>query len=164
MDIMHTRRNVLIKTALMLLGVDLTSACRSRQKNAVQDKQVSSALANSIWLPNWRMQKSLDSSLKALQQGCVNTVSPFWYEVNDDGVLTANPGSDGLRIPDRATIERLKTQGAAITPTITTTLKPDDFIRLFSAQAVQQSLAEAIRQEVLANGYDGVGLDLEYIA
>lgn len=164
MDIMHTLRNVLIKTALMLPGVGLTSACRSRQTDAVQDKQVRSALSNSIWLPNWRMQKSLDSSLKALQQGCVNTVSPFWYEVNDDGVLTAKSGSDGLHIPDHATLDLLKKQGAAITPTITTTLRPDDFIRLFSARAVQQSLAEAIRQEVLANGYDGVGLDLEYIA
>lgn len=161
---MHTRRNVLIKTGLMLLGVALTSACRSWQKNTLQDKQARSALSNSIWLPNWRMQKSLDSTLTALQQGCVNTVSPFWYDVNDDGVLTAKPGSDGLHIPDNATLEALKKQGAIITPTLTTTLKPDDFIRLFSARAVQQSLAEAIRQEVLTNGYDGVGLDLECIA
>lgn len=93
---MPTRRNILFKTGLMLPGVSLTGACRSWQKSTLQDKPARSALSNSIWLPNWRMQKSLDSTLNALQQRCVHTVSPFWYDVNDDGVLTAKPGSDGV--------------------------------------------------------------------
>lgn len=121
-------------------------------------------LKNSIWLPNWRMQKSLASALKALHQHSVETVSPFWYEVNDAGILTVKPGSDGLNIPDRTAIDLLKQNGASVTPTVTTTLMPDNFIRRFSERSEQQKLAEAIAQEVIANGYDGIDLDLENIA
>lgn len=121
-------------------------------------------LSNSIWLPNWRMQKSLDSALKALQQQCVKTVSPFWYEVNDAGILMVKPGSDGMIIPDKSTLELLKKNGASVVPAMTTTLMPDDFIRLFSDRSEQQRLAEAVSQEVIANGYDGIDLDLENIA
>ena len=121
-------------------------------------------LHNSIWLPNWRMKTSCESALLALQQKCVKTVSPFWYDINDAGVLVAKPGSDGLRIPDKEIIERLKTAGASVTPAITTTLMPDNFIRQFSDSAARQTLAEAIRQEVVVNGYDGIDLDLETIA
>jgi spore germination protein YaaH len=121
-------------------------------------------LKNSIWLPNWRMQKSMASALKALHQHSVESVSPFWYEVNDAGILIVKPGSDGLSIPDKTAIDLLKKSGASVTPTITTTLMPDDFIRLFSERTEQQRLAEVIRQEVIASGYDGIDLDLENIA
>ncbi|SCC58545.1 glycosyl hydrolase family 18 protein [Kosakonia oryziphila] len=130
----------------------------------INDKDTISELSNSIWLPNWRMQKSLDSTLKALQQQCVKNASPFWYEINDAGILIAKPGSDSMKIPDKATRDLLKKNGASVTPTITTTLMPEDFIRLFSDRSEQQRLAERVRQEVMANGYDGIDLDLEYIA
>lgn len=130
----------------------------------INDKNKTAELSNSIWLPNWRMQKSLDSALKALQQQCVKTVSPFWYEINDAGILMVKSGSDGMRIPDKATLDLLTKNGASVTPTITTSLMPDDFIRLFSDCSEQQRLAEAVTQEVIANGYDGIDLNLEYIA
>ena len=121
-------------------------------------------LKNSIWLPNWRMQKSVASALKALHQHSVESVSPFWYEVNDAGILIVKPGSDGLSIPDKTAIDLLKNSGASVIPTITTTLMPNDFIQLFSERPEQQRLAEVIGQEVIANGYDGIDLDLENIA
>jgi len=130
----------------------------------INGKNKTAELSNSTWLPNWRMQKSLDSVLKALQQQCVKTVSPFWYEINDAGILMVKPGSDGMKIPDKSTLELLKKNGSSVTPAITTTLMPDDFIRLFSDRSEQQRLAEAVTQEVMANRYDGIDLDLENIA
>ncbi|MGE9550167.1 glycosyl hydrolase family 18 protein [Erwinia amylovora] len=130
----------------------------------IEGKNKTSELNHSLWLPNWRMQKSLDSALEALQQQCIKTVSPFWYEINDAGVLMVKPGSDEIKIPDRSTIERLKQNGASVIPSITTTLMPDVFVRLYSDRSEQQRLAEAISQEVMANGYDGIDLDLENIA
>lgn len=74
----------------------------------INKKNKTAELSNSIWLPNWRMQKSLDSALKALQLKCVKTVSPFWYEVNDTGILIVKPGSDSMTIPDKVTLDLLK--------------------------------------------------------
>ncbi|EME1067520.1 TPA: hypothetical protein R4C62_004613 [Salmonella enterica subsp. enterica serovar Oranienburg] len=161
---MNKRRNFLIMSSVMLLVPGITTLYHLMKKIVVNGENRTAGLSNSIWLPNWRMQKSLVSALNALQKECVKTVSPFWYEINNRGILIAKPGSDGLYIPDKATIDLLKKNGASVIPAITTTLMPEDFIRIFSAQSAQQRLAEAIRQEVMTNSYDGIELDLEYIA
>lgn len=122
------------------------------------------SLNNSIWLPNWRMQKSLDSAIQALQQNRVKTVSPFWYEINNVGFLTVKPGSDNLKIPNKPTLDLLKKHNASVIPTVTTTLMPDNFIQHFSDHSEQQRVAISVRNEVLRNGYDGIDLDLENIA
>nr|SAY46169.1 Uncharacterised protein [Serratia marcescens] len=74
----------------------------------INDKNKTVELSNSIWLPNWRMQKSLDSALKALQLQCVKTVSLFWYEISNAGIVMVKPGSDGMTIPDKTTVGLLK--------------------------------------------------------
>ena len=162
---MRSRRHFLMESSLMMLAMMSASSCQLRQKTGIgKEHNALSAWHNSLWLPNWRMQKSLASALKALDGQCVTTLSPFWYEVDDTGTLRAKPGSDELAIPDRATIAALHKRGASVMPTLTTTLLPDNFIRLFAERAGQKRLAEAIRQEVLINGYDGIDLDLENIA
>jgi len=140
----------------------VVSACRS--ENDEKRDPHDSMLSNSIWLPDWRMQQSLRSTLEALQYGCVKSASPFWYEIDNAGTLTVKPGSDGLHIPDKKTIGLLKQNQALVTPTITTTLMPDAFIQLFSDNSRQLSLAKRITQEIIENGYDGIDLDLENIA
>jgi len=153
------KRSVVMTSAIMVLG-----ACRSETEEKDDDTVPASALRNSIWLPDWRMRQSLQSALSALAYGCVDTVSPFWYELNNAGELKAKAGSDGMHIPDKESIALLKQNGARVTPTITTTLMPDNFIQLYRERTSQQQLATAIADVVTANDYDGIDLDLEYIA
>lgn len=160
---MNNRRRFLIKTVLAAMGLGIAASCHFRRKK-IKDDIAPTELINSIWLPNWRMQKSLDSSLIALQQYCVRTVSPFWYEINDKGMLVAKPGSDGLKIPDKTTLDLLKKHHAEVLPTITSSMIPDNFIQLFSERSEQQKLAESIIKEVLTHDYEGIDLDLESIA
>ncbi|HGB4916398.1 TPA: hypothetical protein ACIVLE_004070 [Salmonella enterica subsp. enterica serovar Welikade] len=105
---MNKRRNFLIMSSVMLLVPGITTLYHLMKKIVVNGENRTAGLSNSIWLPNWRMQKSLVSALNALQKECVKTVSPFWYEINNRGILIAKPGSDGLYIPDKATIDLLK--------------------------------------------------------
>lgn len=120
-------------------------------------------LQNSMWLPNWRMKFSFDSALQAVQKKAVQTLSPFWYEVDKDG-LKVKAGSDGLVIPDKNQIAALKKLGARIIPTTTTTLSPADFITLYSSKAQQQSLGDQICQQIADHDFDGIGIDFETIA
>lgn len=161
---MNQRRRFLISGALIMLGLYMTGSCNLRKKMIINGKNKTADLSNSTWLPNWRMLKSLDSVRKALQLQCIKTVSPFWYEVNDAGILRVKLGSDNMTIPDMATVDLLKHNGALVVPTITTTLTPDDFIRLYSDRSEQQKLAVAVTQEVIFNKYDGIDLNLENIA
>ncbi|KAA5921495.1 MULTISPECIES: glycosyl hydrolase family 18 protein [Pantoea] len=158
-------KRAFIKKMLIISAVALfQSACCSRKNSPNKDEKPVPSLSNSLWLPNWRMQKSLQSALNAIKYGHVETVSPFWYELDNNGDLVEKPGSEGLTIPDEATTTLLQKSGARVLPTITTTLMPDNFIELYSDLTRQQKLARVIRETVLANGYDGIDLDLENIA
>lgn len=118
----------------------------------------------SVWLPHWRMAGALRSALNALDLKAVKGVMPFWYEIDGDGVLRAKEGSDDLTIPDASTLRALRAHGATITPTLTTTLTPQDFADRFSVPAERRKMAARIAKEALVHGYDGIDLDLETIA
>lgn len=161
---MDNRRKFIKKSFIFASGVFISSKAFSLANKPQNYPKPPFIYNNSIWLPDWSMKKSLDSTLRALQFNCVRTASPFWYEVNNAGLLTVKPGSDGLKIPDKATVTLLKACNASVIPTITTTLMPDNFIQQFSQTAQQKKLAESIRNEVISQGYDGIDLDLEYMA
>lgn len=119
---------------------------------------------NSIWLPNWRMKASLDSTITAVGNKAVSTASPFWYELSDSGELTTKPGSDGLSVPDNTTLEQLRESKGIIVPTVTTTFTPGAFIAFYSDLANQNKMAEDLLKTAEENDYDGFDLDLETIA
>ena len=156
-----SRRRLCQCWCALIALIGLETSCK---KKAVPQPQPNfSRLQNSMWLPGWRMKLSFDSALQAVQKKAVQTLSPFWYEVDKDG-LHVKAGSDGLVIPDKNQLVELKKQGARIIPTMTTTLSPADFISLYSSKAQQQSLGDQICQQIAANDFDGIGIDFETIA
>ncbi|MBA4336394.1 hypothetical protein C0416_01285 [bacterium] len=115
-----------------------------------------SALAYNVsaWLPNWDTEEAF-SSFKN-NTDVITTISPFWYNVAEDGTLILKKDAEEQRIIDLA-----KKEGVILIPTITNSFKAATVSPVLNDPEIKKKNIQIIVDKVLEKGYDGIDIDYE---
>jgi spore germination protein YaaH len=108
-------------------------------------------LEYSGWIPNWASSSGLESLTK--NNALFNSVSPVWYEVNEDGSLKKTYPANRAQI-----IEFAKANGKKIYPTIAM-FDHELFTKVLQNEENLSRHINSILEE--AKAYDGIDLDYE---
>lgn len=108
------------------------------------------------WLPYWRSQKSVESTLPQLQH--LTEVNPFIYTVRKDGTLNVeSPLTNGEWVTLRT---QAKAQGIRFIPTVMWG-DGDTIHAILSNPETRAAHVRAIAHEVFAQNLDGIDIDYE---
>ncbi|MCD6109485.1 S-layer homology domain-containing protein [bacterium] len=110
----------------------------------------------SAWLPNWDTKEAYQSFENNVD--VINTISPFWYNVAEDGTLILKKGSEDQKIIDLANKQKV-----LLVPTITNSFKGDTVSPIFNDVDLKKKNIKIILDKVLGKGYDGIDIDYEGI-
>ena len=104
------------------------------------------------WIPDWDMADGLNT----LQNNkFITSVSPFWFDLNDDGSLRTNLYTNWSEL-----IEYTNNNGVDLVPTITAFNRDDLNKVLNSKDNVDRFINETI-EYIQQNNYQGIDLDFE---
>jgi len=110
----------------------------------------------SAWLPNWDLKQAYQSFED--NSDVINTISPFWYNVAEDGTLILKKASEDQHIIDLA-----KKKKILLIPTITNSFKGATVSPIFNDPEIKKNNIQIIVDKVLEKGYDGIDIDYEGI-
>ena len=108
----------------------------------------------SAWLPSWDVDQAFNS-LKN-NKNTINTVSPFWYHVNEDGTITAVTGAEDAEI-----IKFAKDNNITIIPTISNSYDGKKIKPILNDPEIKKQNIKYIVDKVNEFGYDGIDIDYE---
>lgn len=108
----------------------------------------------SAWLPNWDVEEGFYSFES--NTDVINTISPFWYNVAEDGTLILKKNSEDQRVIDLA-----KKDGVVLIPTITNSFNGDTVSPVFNDPEIKKKNIQIIVDKILEKGYDGIDIDYE---
>lgn len=108
----------------------------------------------SAWLPSWDIEQAFDSFQR--NEDVINTISPFWYNVNEDGTLTPKKDSE-----DKAIISFAKENNITIVPTITNSFDGNKVSPIFNDLELKKKNIQNIINKVNQFDYDGIDIDYE---
>lgn len=108
----------------------------------------------SAWLPNWDAKEAYVSFEGNTE--IIDTISPFWYNVAEDGTLILKKNAEEQKIIDLA-----KEEGVTLVPTITNSFNGDTVSLVFNDPEIKKKNIQIIVDKVLEKGYDGIDIDYE---
>lgn len=108
----------------------------------------------SAWLPNWDLEEGFYSFES--NTDVIDTISPFWYNVAEDGTLILKKDAEDQKVIDLA-----KKEGVMIIPTITNSFKAATVSPVFNDPEIKKKNIQIIVDKVLEKGYDGIDIDYE---
>jgi len=105
------------------------------------------------WLPFWDIKEGM----RVIDEfpGAVNEVSPFWYELSDDGGVVDSPGAE-----NSAVLAALKSQNTTIIPTIAWA-KGAPLSAILNDAGKRAAHIRQIMAKVKMSVYDGIDIDYE---
>lgn len=110
------------------------------------------------WMPtNWDTEDAKSSFENNL--GLWDTISPFWYNLEEDGKLSSKGGAANPHL-----INLAKKNNILVIPTITNNYDKEKTSKVLANQDVLNSHIETIYNEVVVRGYDGIDIDYENMA
>ncbi len=112
----------------------------------------------SAWMPTSWDTAAARASFEASKDR-LNTLSPFWYTINNKMALTPLRGAR-----DRKLLRQARRAGLAVIPTITNHFDRQLTHSILSDEARAAQHRQDIVDEVMAYGYDGIDIDYENIA
>jgi len=110
----------------------------------------------SAWLPNWDVKEAFQSFKD--NSDIITTISPFWYNVAEDGTLILKENSE-----DQSVINLAKEKKVTLIPTITNSFKGATVSPIFNDLELKKKNIQIIVDKVLEKGYDGIDIDYEGI-
>ncbi len=108
----------------------------------------------SAWLPSWETDEAFQSFKDNVDT--INTISPFWYHLNNDGTLA--PPKDG---ENQELIKFAKDNGVTIIPTISNSFSGDLVSGIINDPEIKKSSIQNIVDLVRKFNYDGIDIDYE---
>lgn len=108
----------------------------------------------SAWLPNWEEEQAFQSFKD--NSDTINTISPFWYHLNDDGTIA--PPAEG---ENQAIIKFAKDNGITIIPTISNSFNGDRVSGIINDPEIKKQSIQNIVDLVRKFNYDGIDIDYE---
>jgi spore germination protein YaaH len=113
-------------------------------------------LSFGVWIPYWKKTQAISEATQYIKQ--IWTVSPFSYEVQDNGTI-----KDVMKISETPWVEFLafaKADKTKIVPTITW-IEGDAIHETLASSTLRKAHVKAIAALVKENGYDGIDIDYE---
>ncbi len=107
------------------------------------------------WMPSDWDAANAAASLAAHQEQ-INTISPFWYSMNANGLLTARSGAR-----DRDLVQAAHDAGLLVMPTISNSFDPQRVHQVLNDDSLRALHVQIIVYEVLTLQYDGIDIDYE---
>jgi len=108
----------------------------------------------SAWLPSWEEEEAFQSFKDNADK--INTISPFWYHLNDDGTLA--PPKNGER---QDIIDFAKDNNIPIIPTISNSFNGDRVSGIVNDPEIKKQSIQNIVDLVREWDYDGIDIDYE---
>jgi len=108
----------------------------------------------SAWLPSWEEEEAFQSFKD--NADTINTISPFWYHLNDDGTLAAPEDGENQEIIDFA-----RTNNIIIIPTISNSFNGDRVSGIINDPEIKKQSIQNIVDLVRKHNYDGIDIDYE---
>jgi spore germination protein YaaH len=113
----------------------------------------------SAWLPSWDTQEAEESFRN--NADIIDTISPFWYNVNEDGTISAKEKPHGGIAEDDDIIEFAHQNGITIIPTITNSFDGEKVTGIFNEPQKKRENIQNIVDLVRTKNYDGIDIDYE---
>ncbi|KKP69745.1 hypothetical protein A2X44_04705 [candidate division CPR3 bacterium GWF2_35_18] len=107
------------------------------------------------WIPDWDFQDGFNSL--RTQKDTFSSISPFWYDLNEDGSLEPNASTNNEEF-----IQFVKNNNIELIPTITT-FNADTLSSMLNSIEYREKHLNEIIQIVTRNNYDGIDLDYESV-
>ncbi|MFW5703143.1 MAG: glycosyl hydrolase family 18 protein [Candidatus Dojkabacteria bacterium] len=114
---------------------------------------VSEDFTYSAWIPDWGSSAGLESLER--NPNTLDTISPVWYEINEDGSLRDKRPNNWEQIRDFAIIEQIE-----LVPAIAM-FDHELFSKVLQNEQSLSRHIEQIHTEVVSNNYAGIDLDYE---
>ncbi|MFC1647623.1 glycosyl hydrolase family 18 protein [Patescibacteria group bacterium] len=108
----------------------------------------------SAWLPSWETEEAFQSFQN--NADTINTISPFWYHLNEDGTLV--PPKDG---EDITLIEFAHENNIPIIPTISNSFNGDTVAAIVNDPEIKKQNIQIISDLIRKYNYDGIDIDYE---
>lgn len=108
----------------------------------------------SAWLPSWEAEEAFQSFKD--NADTINTISPFWYHLNDDGTLA--PPKDG---ENQELINFAKDNNIPIIPTISNSFSGERVSGIINDPEIKKQSIYNIVNLVRKFDYDGIDIDYE---
>ena len=108
----------------------------------------------SAWLPTWDEEEAFRSFKDNAET--INTISPFWYHLNEDGTL--KPPEDG---ENQEIIDFAKNNGITLIPTISNSFNGDLVSGIINDPEIKKQSIYNIVDIVREFDYDGIDIDYE---
>lgn len=113
------------------------------------------AVANvSAWLPSWDVEEAFQSFKN--NSGTIDTISPFWYHLNENGNLDPTENAE-----DPAIIKFAKDNGIPIIPTISNSFDGEKVSGIINNPELKKENIQKIVVLVKTMNYDGIDIDYE---
>lgn len=109
------------------------------------------------WMPtNWDIKDAKSAFEKNLD--IWDIISPFWYNLEEDGKLSKKGGAGNPHL-----INQAKKNNILVIPTITNNFNKEKTSKVLNNSDVLNSHIETVYNEVMVRGYDGIDIDYENI-
>lgn len=108
----------------------------------------------SAWMPSWDVEEAMESLED--NKETINTLSPFWYHVNENGELEAVKNSE-----DEAVVEFAEDNDIPLIPTISNSFDGQKITGFLNDEARREAHVETIVDKVIEMDYDGIDIDYE---
>ncbi len=123
-------------------------------RSVQKDPKDTNSLQYYGWIPDWGMQSGLDT-LK--NNPHITSISPFWFDLNEDGSLKANPYTNWSVL-----LNYTKQNNIELVPAITS-FERDKLTKVLNSKENSQRFINEVMSNVLNYSYDGIDLDFEHI-
>lgn len=136
---------------------EITNMPQVKSETKLSDDQINEyslqAFTYSGWIPSWGSSSGLDSLKR--NSSFLNSISPVWYELNQDGSLKTRYPAQRQEIMDT-----IKQADIKLIPAIAM-FDHELFTKVLQSQENLDRHVDSIIRTVIANEYDGIDLDYE---
>lgn len=113
----------------------------------------------SAWLPSWDVKEAFNSFKN--NKDTIDTISPFWYNVNEDGTVTEKASPDGRSAVDSEIINFAHENDIPIIPTITNSFDGKKVSPVFNDPDIKRQNIQNIIDIIRTHNFDGIDIDYE---
>lgn len=112
------------------------------------------SLSFSGWIPDWDMVDGFNTLKKNPN---IKSVSPFWFDLNEDGSLKTTPYTNWKEF-----ITYTQNNSIELVPSITS-FDRDKLTKVLNSNENTDRFIKQVIDNVIENNYDGIDLDFEHI-